>query len=84
MLHGVFLACTYYLNDETGNQPFCRKKLFSFLKSSRADAQGIGVLRAGGAVCIGSVSSQRNNQIKLKHYDETKKRAHGSQIVRAQ
>ena len=30
-----------------------------------------------------NVSSQRNNQIQLTHYDETKKRAHGSQIVRA-
>ena len=28
-------------------------------------------------------SSQRNNQIKLTHNDETKKRAHDSQIVRA-
>ena len=43
------------LNDETGNQPFCRKKLFSFLKSSRADAQGIAVLRKGDAVCTGNV-----------------------------
>ena len=30
-----------------------------------------------------SVSSQRNNRIKLTHYDETKKMAHDSQIVRA-
>ena len=30
-----------------------------------------------------NVSSWRNNQIKLTHYDETKKRAHDSQIVRA-
>ena len=29
------------------------------------------------------VSSWRNNQIKLTHYDETKKMAHDSQIVRA-
>ena len=27
-----------------------------------------------------SVSSQRNYQIKLTHYDETKKKAHESQI----
>ena len=40
------------LNDETGNQPFRRKKLFSFLKSSHADAQGIAVLRKGDAVCF--------------------------------
>ena len=30
-----------------------------------------------------NVSSQRNNLIKLSHYDETKKRAHNSQKVRA-
>ena len=30
-----------------------------------------------------NVSSWRNNLIKLIHYDETKKRAHDSQIVRA-
>ena len=29
------------------------------------------------------MQSQRNNQIKLTHYDDTKKRAHDSQIVRA-
>ena len=40
-----------------GNRPFCRKKLFSFLKSPRADAQGIYVLRKGDAVCTGNVSS---------------------------
>ena len=28
-----------------------------------------------------NVSSQRNNLIKLKHYYETKKRTHDSQIV---
>ena len=28
-----------------------------------------------------SVSSQRNNQIKIAHYHETKKRAHDLQIV---
>ena len=31
--------------------------------------------------CI--ISSQRNNQIKLTHYDDAKKMAHYSQIVRA-
>ena len=30
-----------------------------------------------------NVLSQRNNQIKLTHYDVTKKMAHDSQIVRA-
>ena len=43
------------LNDETGNQPSGRIKLFSFLKSSRADAQGIAVLRKCYAVCTGNV-----------------------------
>ena len=43
------------LNDETGNQSFCRKKLFSFLKSSRADAQGIAVLKKGDTVCTANV-----------------------------
>ena len=43
------------LNDETGNHPFCRKKLFSYLKSSRADAQGIAVLMKGDTVCTGNV-----------------------------
>ena len=43
------------LNDDTGNQPFCRKKLFGFLKSSRADAQGIAVLKKGDATCTGNV-----------------------------
>ena len=31
----------------------------------------------------GNVSSWRNTQIKFTHHDETKKRAHDSQIVRA-
>ena len=43
------------LNDDTGNQPFCRKKLFSFLKSLHADAQGIAVLKKGDAACTGNV-----------------------------
>ena len=30
-----------------------------------------------------NASSKRNNQIKLTHYDETKKKAHDSQIARA-
>ena len=30
-----------------------------------------------------NASSQRNNQIKLTHYDETKKRAHDSELVKA-
>ena len=30
-----------------------------------------------------NVLSQRNNRIKLTHYDETKERTHDSQIVRA-
>ena len=30
-----------------------------------------------------SASSQRNNQMKLTHYGDTKKKAHDSQIVRA-
>ena len=30
-----------------------------------------------------NVSSHRNNLIKLKHYDDTKEKAHDSQIVRA-
>ena len=30
-----------------------------------------------------NASSQRFNQIKQTHYDETKKRAHDSQIIRA-
>ena len=29
----------------------------------------------------GLASSQRNNGIKLRHYDDLKKRSHGSQIV---
>ena len=39
----------------SGNQPFCRKKLFGFLKSSRADAQGIAVLEKRDATCTGNV-----------------------------
>ena len=33
------------------NQTFCRKKLFSFLKSSKTDAQGIAVLKKGDKTC---------------------------------
>ena len=39
-------------------------------------------VRRGQSYC--NVSSQRNNLIKLTHYDETKKRSHDSQIVRAE
>ena len=41
-------------NDETANQPFCRKKLFGVLKSSSAH-QGITVLKKGDAACTGNV-----------------------------
>ena len=37
----------------------------------------------GGFPSLCNVSSQRNNLIKLTHYDETKKMAHDSKIVRA-
>ena len=43
------------MHDDTGNQPFCRKKLFGFLRSSHADAQGIAVLKKGDATCTGNV-----------------------------
>ena len=43
------------LNEDLGNQTFCRKKLFSFLKSSHADSQGITVLRKGDTVCTENV-----------------------------
>ena len=43
------------LNEDSGNQIFCRKKLFSFLKSSLADSQGIAVLRKGDTVCTENV-----------------------------
>ena len=55
MAYEKYLDDILGLNDETGNQPFCRKKLFSFLKSSCTDAQGIAVLRKGDAVCTGYV-----------------------------
>ena len=45
------------LNGESGekNQAFSRKKLFSFLKSSRTDAQGIAVLIKGDKTCTNDV-----------------------------
>ena len=51
----ILLLPFYCLAVERFNQPFFRKKLFSFLKSSRANSQGIAVLRKGDAVCIGNV-----------------------------
>ena len=55
MSYDKYLEDILRLNDDTGNQPFCRKKLFSFLKSSRADAQGKAVLKKGDAACTGNV-----------------------------
>ena len=55
MSYDKFLEDILGLMDDTGNQPFCRKKLFSFLKSSRVDAQGIAVLKKGDAACTGNV-----------------------------
>ena len=45
------------LNGESGedSQTFSRKKLFSFLKSSRSDGQGIAVLKKGDKVCTNNV-----------------------------
>ena len=45
------------LEGDTGkeNQVFSRKKLFSFLKSSKTDAQGIAVLKKDGKVCTNDV-----------------------------
>ena len=45
------------LEGDTGkeNQVFSGKKLFSFLKSSKTDAQGIGVLKKDGKVCTNDV-----------------------------
>ena len=37
------------------NQAFSRKKLFSFLKSSKTDAQGIALLKKGDKVCTNDV-----------------------------
>ena len=37
----------------------------------------------GGFLTIANVSSYRNKIIKLTHYEDTEKRAHNSQIVRA-
>ena len=54
MAYDKYLEDILGLNDDTGNQPFCRKKLFCFLRSSRADAQGIAVLKKGDAACTGN------------------------------
>ena len=45
------------LDEESGveNQAFSRKKLFSFLKSSKTDAQGIALLKKGDKVCTNDV-----------------------------
>ena len=45
------------LDGESGeeNQAFSRKKLFSFLKSSKTDAQGIAVLKKGDKTCTNDV-----------------------------
>ena len=45
------------LDGESGeqNQAFSRKKLFSFLKSSKSDAQGIALLKKGDNVCTNDV-----------------------------
>ena len=55
MAYDKYLEDILRLNDDTGNQPFCRKKLFGFLRSSRADAQGIAVLKKGDAAFTGNV-----------------------------
>ena len=54
MAYDKYLEDILGLNDDTGNQPFCRKKLFGFL-SSRADAQGIAVLKKGDAAFTDNV-----------------------------
>ena len=45
------------LDEKSGveNQAFSRKKLFSFLKSSKTDAQGIALLKKGDKVCTNNV-----------------------------
>ena len=55
MAYDKYLEVILGLNDDTGNQPFRRKKLFGFLKSSRADALGRAVLKKGDAACTGNV-----------------------------
>ena len=53
--YDIYLEDILGLNKDSGNQTFCRKKLFSFLKSSRADSQGIAVLRKDDTVCTENV-----------------------------
>ena len=53
--YDMYLEDILVLNEDSGYQTFCRKKLFSFLKSSRADSQGIAVLRKGDTVCTENV-----------------------------
>ena len=55
MAYDKYLEDILGLNDDTGNQPFCRKKLFGFLRCSHADAQGIAVLKKGDAAFTGNV-----------------------------
>ena len=55
MAYDNYLEDILGLNDDTGNQPFYRKKLFGFLRSSRADAHCIAVLKKGDATCTGNV-----------------------------
>ena len=53
--YDMYLEDILGLNEDSGSQTFCRKKLFSFLKSSRADSQGIAVLRKDDTVCTENV-----------------------------
>ena len=62
MAYDKYLEDILGLNDDTGNQPFCRKKLFGFLRSSRADAQGIAVLKKGDAAFTGNQANLLNSQ----------------------
>ena len=49
--HNKYLEDILGLNDQSGEDPsksaFSRKKLFSFIKSSRTDTQGITILKKG-------------------------------------
>ena len=53
--YDMYLEDILGLNEDSGNQTFCRKKLFSFVKSSHADSQSIAVLRKGDMVCTENV-----------------------------
>ena len=55
LAYDKYLADILGMNEDTGNQTFCRKRLFGFLKSSLADTQGIAVLKKGEAVGTGNV-----------------------------